>query len=170
MVLVDFGLAKLWDPHDPLTRTAMRGAGTPEYAPPEQYDAGVGHTDPRSDIYSLGATLYHTLTGQAPPTATQRMVNPEALKPLKALNPLVSPRTEQAVLKALEPQPGHRFQSAREMAAGLSRESPLPAPRPTTFSPQRTEVLPRSIPQSQSGGRRPIWVWGLGLLALVLLG
>jgi len=37
-VLVDFGLVKLWDPHDPRTRTAMRGMGTPEYAPPEQYD------------------------------------------------------------------------------------------------------------------------------------
>jgi len=34
-VLVDFGLVKLWDPHDPRTRTAMRGMGTPEYAPPE---------------------------------------------------------------------------------------------------------------------------------------
>jgi len=56
-VLVDFGLVKLWDPNDPHTRTVMRGAGTPEYAPPEQYDMGMGHTDPRSDIYSLGATI-----------------------------------------------------------------------------------------------------------------
>ena len=65
-VLVDFGLVKLWDPGDPRTRTAMRGIGTPEYAPPEQYDVGPGHTDPRSDIYSLGATLYTILTGKAP--------------------------------------------------------------------------------------------------------
>ena len=60
-VLVDFGLVKLWDPSDPRTRTAMRGMGTPEYAPPEQYDMQMGHTDPRSDIYSLGATLYLSL-------------------------------------------------------------------------------------------------------------
>ncbi len=49
-VLVDFGLVKLWDPGDPRTKTAMRGMGTPEYAPPEQYDVGSGHTDPRSDV------------------------------------------------------------------------------------------------------------------------
>ena len=66
VVLVDFGLVKLWDPGDPRTKTAMRGMGTPEYAPPEQYDMGPGHTDPRCDIYGLGATLYHALTGQAP--------------------------------------------------------------------------------------------------------
>lgn len=69
-VLVDFGLVKLWDPSDPRTRTAMRGMGTPEYAPPEQYDLAAGHTDPRSDVYSVGATLYHALTGQAPPIAS----------------------------------------------------------------------------------------------------
>ena len=50
-VLVDFGLVKLWNPGDPRTRTAMRGMGTPEYAPPEQYEVAVGHTDLRSDIY-----------------------------------------------------------------------------------------------------------------------
>ena len=67
-VLVDFGLVKLWNPQDPHTRTVMRGMGTPEYAPPEQYDVSSGHTDPRSDLYSLGATLYNALTGHAPPT------------------------------------------------------------------------------------------------------
>ena len=71
-VLVDFGLVKLWDPGDPRTKTVMRGLGTPEYAPPEQYEADTGHTDPRSDIYSVGATLYHALVGQAPMTATLR--------------------------------------------------------------------------------------------------
>ena len=65
-VLVDFGLAKLWNPGDPRTQTAIRGIGTPEYAPPEQYSDLPGHTDPRSDLYSLGATLYHALTGKAP--------------------------------------------------------------------------------------------------------
>ena len=53
-VLVDFGLVKLWDPNDPKTRTAVRGIGTPQYAPPEQYELEAGHTEPRSDLYSLG--------------------------------------------------------------------------------------------------------------------
>jgi serine/threonine protein kinase len=54
-VLVDFGLVKLWDPRDPRTQTAIRGAGTPEYAPPEQYDAVSGHTD-AADGRSSGST------------------------------------------------------------------------------------------------------------------
>ena len=85
-VLVDFGLVKLWDPDDPRTRTAIRGAGTPEYAPPEQYSQHAGHTEPRSDIYSLGATLYHALTGQAPPSATDRMAYPQSFQPPRALD------------------------------------------------------------------------------------
>ncbi len=169
VILVDFGLVKVWDPYDPLTRTAMRGVGTPEYAPPEQYDAGVGHTDPRSDIYSLGATLYHALTGQAPPTATQRMVNPQALKPPTALNPHISTRTEQAVLKALGPQPAQRFQTAHDMATMLSGKLPF-APSPVALSNQRTKVMPRSISGKQPRQSLPVWIWGSGVLGVVLLG
>jgi len=71
-VLVDFGLAKLVDPDNPRTRTVMQGLGTPEYAPPEQYDTRRGHTDPRTDVYSLGATLYHALVGEPPPMVAER--------------------------------------------------------------------------------------------------
>ena len=94
VVLVDFGLVKLWDPNDPRTRTVMRGMGTPEYAPPEQYGVSKDHTGPPSDIYSLGATLYHLLTGQAPATATERMAIPETFVPLRRLAPQVSERFE----------------------------------------------------------------------------
>jgi serine/threonine-protein kinase len=125
-VLVDFGLVKLWDPRDPRTRTALRGMGTPEYAPPEQYDA-TGHTDPRSDLYSLGATLYHALTGQAPPTATARIAHPESFRPLRALAPGVSPRTEAAVMRALELPAGARWPDAAEMARALFGPAPLSA-------------------------------------------
>ena len=67
--LVDFGLAKPYDPNDPRTTAMIHGLGTPEYSPPEQYDP-ASHTDERSDLYSLGATLYHLLTGQAPISVT----------------------------------------------------------------------------------------------------
>ena len=63
--LVDFGLGKPYDPNNPRTITMMHGLGTPEYSPPEQYDP-QSHTDERSDLYALGATLYHLLTGEAP--------------------------------------------------------------------------------------------------------
>lgn len=130
-VLVDFGLVKLWDPSDPRTRTAMRGMGTPEYAPPEQYDVQGGHTDPRSDVYGLGATIYHALSGQVPPTATQRIVNPGKLAPIRTLRPEVSPHVEAAVTRALELQPEARFKNAREMQSALTGKvavAPLHSP------------------------------------------
>jgi len=168
-VLVDFGLVKLWDPTDPRTKTVMRGMGTPEYAPPEQYDADAGHTDARSDIYSLGATLYHALSGKTPPTATTRIVNPQALTPVRVFDPRISPQVEQALMRALELRPIDRFQSAREMAAVLrtaepwttasrqpsaaaapARPTPVTAaPPPPSAPPVATEVL--SMAASPSG-------------------
>jgi len=124
-VLVDFGLAKLVDPDDPRTRTVMRGLGTPEYAPPEQYDTRKGGTDPRTDIYSLGATLYHALAGSAPPTATERVVDPEILVPLRQRRDDISEVTDQVIAKALALRPSYRFQSIAEMHQALFG-SPLP--------------------------------------------
>ena len=118
-VLVDFGLVKLWDPNDPHTKTTMRGMGTPEYAPPEQYDVDMGHTDARSDIYALGATLYHALVGQAPITATMRIADPEQFQPMVDSLEHISESTKSAVLKALALARSQRWQSAAEMAAAL---------------------------------------------------
>ncbi len=149
-VLVDFGLVKLWDPHDPYTKTVMRGMGTPEYAPPEQYDADAGHTDARSDLYSLGATLYHALAGQAPPTATTRIVNPQALMPVHVIGPMVQPYVEQALIRAMELRPIDRFQSAQEMSAALRGMTvPLQAAQPQYAPPQPY------APQPQLGAQQP---------------
>ncbi|MBN2002869.1 MAG: serine/threonine protein kinase [Anaerolineae bacterium] len=141
-VLVDFGLVKLWDPHDPYTKTVMRGMGTPEYAPPEQYDADAGHTDARSDIYSLGATLYHALAGKAPPTATTRIVNPQALMPVHAIGPAVHPQVEQALMRSMELRPIDRFQSAQEMATALRAPTML-------LHPASQQAAQRAAPQPQ---------------------
>jgi hypothetical protein len=122
-VLVDFGLVKLWDPDDPHTRTAMRGMGTPEYAPPEQYDTYTGHTGPQSDIYGVGATLYHALTGQAPPTVTQRTASRSVFKPPRALNPRISRQTEAAILRAMALFVEDRFSTAGDMAVALRDEA-----------------------------------------------
>jgi len=165
VVLVDFGLVKLWNPRDPHTRTAMRGLGTPEYAPPEQYDAQMGHTDPRSDIYSVGATLYHALTGQAPPTATMRIANPGILHPPRTLNPRLSPTTEATVLRATELAVGNRFATAQEMAAVLRGEMPVPV-WPVAPGPQLTAVMPGTQPAPSTRRRRvPGWAWAVGGLA-----
>jgi serine/threonine protein kinase len=142
-MLVDFGLVKLWDPNDPHTRTAMRGMGTPEYAPPEQYGIRPGHTDPRTDIYSVGATLYHALTGQAPLAAGDRMATPGQFVPVRGLNPAVSRGTEAAVLRAMELAVDDRFPTAQDMASALAGGA---------VPPQL--VLPR--------GRVPVWAWAAG--------
>jgi len=164
--LVDFGLVKLWDPHDPRTRTAMRGMGTPEYAPPEQYDTEMGHTDPRSDVYSLGATIYHALTGQAPPTATMRIASPNSFQPPRNLNPHLSPFLEEAVVQATELPLDNRFATAQDMAAALRGEA-LPAGSATKVIPGAAGEPMRAIPGAQpappAGRKRvPVWGWVLG--------
>ena len=159
-VLVDFGLVKLWNPQDPRTRTVMRGAGTPEYAPPEQYDMGLGHTDPRSDIYSLGATLYHALTGQAPPTVTQRMANPSCFVSPRRVNAAVSSRTETSILRALKIVMERRFQSAEEMAQALGF-----APRPSPVTPEEAAAK-REPPAKRKRGV----LLGLGGVGLAIVG
>jgi serine/threonine protein kinase len=167
-VLVDFGLVKLWDPRDPRTQTVIRAMGTPEYAPPEQYGV-AGHTDPRSDLYSLGATLYHALTGQAPPSATDRIVNPAALQPPRRISPQVSPSTEAAILRALALQPEARFQSAAEMRAALRGGAP-----PATVTPPRPSPppIPETVPAAAPAPARPFpWLWvGVGAGAVLLAG
>ena len=125
VTLVDFGLAKLVDPNSPHTRAVMRGLGTPEYAPPEQYDTREGHTDPRSDIYSLGATLYHALAGEPPPMLSERVVRPNSLIPLRKRRQDIRPITDRVIMKAMALRPDHRFQSIAEMYRALFGE-PFP--------------------------------------------
>ncbi len=119
-VLVDFGLAKLMDPSNPRTRTVMQGLGTPEYAPPEQYDTKDGRrTDSRTDIYSLGATLYHALAGKPPPMLAERVMDPASLVPMRELRKDTSLAINQVIMKAMELQPVERFQNIVEMHEAL---------------------------------------------------
>jgi predicted Ser/Thr protein kinase len=172
-LLVDFGLVKLWDPQDPHTRTVMRGAGTPEYAPPEQYDIGLGHTDHRSDVYSLGATLYQAITGQAPPTATQRMASPSSFMPPRRINATVSPAIEQAVLRALEIAIDHRFQSAAEMAQALETTSRTAVIAPVRAMPKSGQPKPPPDPTIEvvpTPKRRQGLLLGIGGVGLAIIG
>jgi serine/threonine protein kinase len=139
--LVDFGLAKLLDPNNPRTKTVLRGRGTLEYAPQEQYPAnGTGHTDARSDLYSLGATLYHLLTNTPPPDVYQRLLNPGVLRLPRQLNPQLTENTERAILRALEIRPDQRFQSAAEMRQALQPHVDFPAVTQASPPPKAEKV------------------------------
>ena len=105
--LVDFGLVKVMTP-DERTITVVQGRGTIHYTPLEQYGGDTGHTDLRSDIYSLGSTLYHLLTNQAPPEAKVRFLHSKSLSPMRMINPDVSARTERAVHWSLSLHPEDR--------------------------------------------------------------
>lgn len=111
VVLVDFGIARFFDAEK---RTDTFKMGSNGYAPPEQY-RGKGHTDPRSDLYALGALLHYLVTGRDP-----QMEAPFFFPPARSLNPSVSPKMEVAILRALELDREHRFPSAHDMAKALA--------------------------------------------------
>ncbi len=160
-MLVDFGIAKVFDPAMPTTIGAK--AVTPGYSPPEQY--GEGTTDARSDIYALGATIYHLLTGKLPPESVQRMVQAVSLPLPHQLNQSITSVTEQAILKAVEITTDRRFQSVEEFRAALTTHPVMP---------QSTEVIPPQQLEptqylSQKRKLSPGLKWGLIGGAAVLL-
>lgn len=147
-ILVDFGLVKVYDPH--LRTTQGARAITPGYSPPEQY--GQGNTDARSDIYALGATLYHLLTAQHPQESLQRL-GTDRLPPAHQVNARIPPVIGQVIQRSLELNPAQRFPSAAEFKAALTT-APLAAtvmvsePPPARYTPQPAIAAPRFEPQS----------------------
>lgn len=104
--LVDFGIARFFNP---VSRGTM--IGTQGYAPPEQYR---GQVEPRSDLYALGATMHYLLTGRDPQNEA-----PFSFPPVRTLNPEVSEDMEMVILKALDPELENRYASADEMLSEL---------------------------------------------------
>lgn len=122
--LVDFGLVKLLQPDESRTVTVVQGRGTVAYTPLEQYGGDTGHTDVRTDIYSLGATLYHLLTGQPPADAKQRFLKPGSLIPPRDINPRITARTERAILAAIAQHPDDRPAAVESFRALLFTDAP----------------------------------------------
>ncbi|MBI3726521.1 tetratricopeptide repeat protein [bacterium] len=121
--VLDFGLASIRDGRPRVTKTGSV-LGTPAYMPPEQASGG-GVVDERSDVYSLGATLYHVLTGRPPFDGTEINVltalftkDPE---PPSRLSRRVTADLETICLKCLEKDPRNRYASAALLADDLER-------------------------------------------------
>lgn len=124
--LVDFGLAKLMESDEARTITVVQGRGTALYTPLEQYGGDSAHTDERSDVYALGATLYTLLTSQPPPSAKERFLNPRTLRPPHELNRTLSPKVSEAVMWAIEMHPDDRPQSMTLFRQALFGEKVRP--------------------------------------------
>ena len=122
--VVDFGLAKSFAESQDLTQTA-EAIGTPAYMSPEQAQ-GAADVDHRTDVYSLGATLYESLTGRAPFRAatvaeTQRQVVENEPVPPRKLNPAIDRDLETICLKCLHKEPPRRYLDAEAVGKDLER-------------------------------------------------
>jgi serine/threonine protein kinase len=143
-VLVDFGLTKLYDPGKD-TSTLIRAVSV-GFSPVEQY---IGKTSPQSDMYALAATMYFLLTQTTPPASIDRSLQDFLVAP-RVLNPLISPRVERVLLKALAVDPDERYQSMQEFARAL-REPAFQAYSAPTIADNSLRFVPASEPAVRSG-------------------
>lgn len=130
LMLCDFGLVKVYSaegenksPFETASETGPAITGTPEYMPPEQIH---GQPSPASDIYAVGVVLYEMLTGVRPFTANSVMSVlmkqiSEQPRPLRQINPRISPQLESAVLRALDKDPSRRYQRPIDFLQALRR-------------------------------------------------
>ncbi|MHC9539444.1 MAG: protein kinase [Vulcanimicrobiota bacterium] len=148
--LIDFGIARHFSPTK--KGDTMR-IGSPGYAPPEQYS---GQTDPRSDIYSLGVTMYQLVT-KYDPANTQ---TPFKFPPIQSINPAASPKLIQIIEKMIQMEPEKRYQAAIEVKRDLQMMIGADITSPNMFGGQKTIpsiVMPQSstMPPQLSGATIP---------------
>ncbi|MBE6734014.1 MAG: serine/threonine protein kinase, partial [Ruminococcaceae bacterium] len=113
--LIDFGTAREFKSSSVEDTTCL---GTQGYAAPEQY-GGHGQTDARTDIYCLGATMYHLVTGHNPSTP------PYEMYPIRQWNPVLSSGLEEIIIKCTQRNPNDRYQSCAELLYALDHYQDL---------------------------------------------
>lgn len=115
VMLIDFGTAREFKSSSVADTTCL---GTQGYAAPEQF-GGHGQTDARTDIYCLGATMYHLVTGHNPATP------PYEMYPIRQWNPMLSSGLEEIILKCTQRNPEDRYQSCAELLYALDHYKDL---------------------------------------------
>jgi serine/threonine protein kinase len=157
IVLVDFGLVKRGGEQ---TVQSMRGIGTVQYAPFEQF--GNGSTDARSDQYSLAATLYHLASGHEPASVVERISgDADALVPPERLNPAISPHVSRALVRGLAIRAADRWPSVAVFGRALlgapveAASAPAEAPAPTSNLPWGAKPTPPAAPPAAPASNLP---------------
>jgi len=131
-MLIDFGIARFLPPGGRGTQIGSVG-----YAPPEQY---LGKMEPRSDLYSLAATMHHLLTGRDP-----QLEPPFSFPPPRQLAPEISPDAERVIMQALDKDVEKRPASARAMMHALPDPGPEEASAAKQTSPGAAAATPSSL-------------------------
>jgi serine/threonine-protein kinase len=169
-VVTDFGIARAGISDITQTGSVM---GTPQYLSPEQAQGfevtGV------SDLYSIGVILYEALTGRVPfegesaVAVAMKQVSEMPLRP-SSINPQVSPALDAVVMRALEKEPGNRFQSADAFIAALDQamKEPGAARGTAAFAAAPPVVAVPEEPVPVEDPRRNNWLWALLLVAIVV--
>ena len=166
--VLDFGIAKVANGPKRLTRDG-EVLGTPHYMSPEQCEGdGVDH---RTDIYALGVLLYEMVTGHVPHDAdtmmgilTKQMY--EDPIPPKVRAPQVSEELEQLIMRCLEKKPEQRYQTMHAIEADLQRVDA----GQRTVGPDTVTLTPTRPPRPERRPVSPIYLGGLGVAVLALVG
>jgi eukaryotic-like serine/threonine-protein kinase len=165
IVLLDFGLAKGTLAHQTTATKSVFGYSR-HYAPLEQIQ-GAG-TDPRSDLYSLAATLYHLMTGLVPPDALTRATavlngQPDPLLPANDVHAQVTPAVAGVIQQAMAQNAGQRPQSAAELRElmreaarqvhTVARDASAPPAQAANVYEQDTQLMFAAAPATRAGGQ-----------------
>ncbi|HET8564938.1 MAG TPA: PASTA domain-containing protein [Solirubrobacterales bacterium] len=169
-VVTDFGIARAGVSDITQTGSVM---GTPQYLSPEQ--AQGFEVTPVSDLYSIGVILYEALTGRVPfegesaVAVAMKQVSETPQRP-SSINPRIWPALDAVVMRALEKEPGQRFQSADAFIAALDQAMKEPRAEGGTaaFAAAPPIVaVPEEVPPEEDRNRNN-WLWGLLVAAIVI--
>ena len=166
-VVTDFGIARAGVSEITQTGSVM---GTPQYLSPEQ--AQGFEVTPVSDLYSIGVILYEALCGRVPfegesaVAVAMKQVSETPQRP-SSINPQVSPALDAVVMRALEKDPGQRFQSADAFIAALDQAMREPGAGRGTAAFATVPPVVEEVPPEEDRSRNN-WLWGLLVAAIVI--